>query len=227
TYSLEQNNYTSDNSFTNLEPGIYTLYLIDGNGCESFYPFEILKTESIIIDLGQDITIPYNSTVQLNADVQNGNPPYSIQWVSDAGSNFSCLDSCLNPIVSNITNSFVATIIVEDSDGCMGSSSIQVFLKNQYNLYVPEAFSPNNDQVNDRLDIYGDSELEILSFQIFNRSGTKIYESNSMIQNQVDTGWDGTMRNSPMEQGAYLWLIIARQPDGKEIRFRGQTLLLK
>ena len=191
-------------------------------------PFvEILKTESIEIDLIPDITVSFNSSVQLDADIENGNPPYTVNWVSDLASNFSCIDSCLNPIVSNITSSFTATINVVDADGCEGQSSVSIFLKNLYNLYVPEAFSPNNDLINDKLDVYGDNDLEIISFQVFDRGGSKVYESNVIQQNIVDSGWDGQINNTQANTGAYLWLIVALQPDGKEIRFRGQTLLLR
>ncbi len=68
-------------------------------------------------------------------------------------------------------------------------------------IYVPSAFSPNNDGINDVFEIFHEG-VDNLKVQIFNRWGGLLYDSS-----QTSGNWDGTFKGKPMESGVYVYLI--------------------
>ena len=58
-------------------------------------------------------------------------------------------------------------------------------------IYVPNVFTPNGDQVHDKLVIYGDSVRQIIHIEIRNKEGVIVYEQNNIPVNDHDTAWDG------------------------------------
>ena len=74
-------------------------------------------------------------------------------------------------------------------------------------LFIPNAFSPNGDGLNDTFGAIGEGITEY-NIQIFNRWGELIFESNDMR-----TRWDGKHRNEIVPMGVYVYKISARGPD--------------
>jgi gliding motility-associated-like protein len=100
------------------------------------------------------------------------------------------------------TNVGTYRVTVSDSHGCLGSDSVQ--LKNcDSTLFVPDAFSPNGDGVNDvfRVVSSGDN-ITNFSMQVFDRWGDLVFESSD-----INKGWDGQLRNQLAPAGTYVWKI--------------------
>lgn len=76
-------------------------------------------------------------------------------------------------------------------------------------LYVPNAFTPNGDGLNDTWGIAGEAVKE-LNVQVFNRWGQKIFESDN-----ASYRWDGTYNGEKVQQGAYVYKILAKGASGK------------
>ncbi|KAA3625973.1 MAG: gliding motility-associated C-terminal domain-containing protein [Bacteroidetes bacterium] len=72
-------------------------------------------------------------------------------------------------------------------------------------VYVPNAFSPNDDGINDYLQPFSDCPLEDFKMTVFDRWGGMIYESRS-----VEKGWDGDYRGEPAGEGYYVWFMTFR-----------------
>jgi gliding motility-associated-like protein len=68
--------------------------------------------------------------------------------------------------------------------------------------YLPNAFSPNGDGINDLLFIIGLEPGSLLAFEIYNRWGEKVFETND-----VNASWDGTFNNEILPMGVYVWNI--------------------
>ena len=108
----------------------------------------------------------------------------------------------------------------EVTDDDTQASDTTVVLTSQ--LIMPNAFSPNHDQIND---IYKVKEYQnIVEFRatIFNRWGQKLYE-----WTKIDEGWDGTYRGKDVKQGTYFVLVKARGADGKTYNIRKDVNLLR
>ncbi|MCD4725872.1 MAG: gliding motility-associated C-terminal domain-containing protein, partial [Bacteroidales bacterium] len=102
-------------------------------------------------------------------------------------------------------------VIIESQQGCMGEDSVYVlfFIRPEpqepiyENFYVPNAFSPDGDGLNDELKAISNTE-NIYSFNmyIFNRWGALVFDSK-----EVSLGWDGTYKGKPAPQGVYVYKI--------------------
>lgn len=112
----------------------------------------------------------------------------------------------------NGNDSFIAVEIITETDYKLCS-------KKAY--YIPNAFSPNNDDFNSVFKIYGEGILNI-HMQIFNRWGEKIFESLD-----AENGWDGSYKNQICEQDVYLYIIDIKTKDYKVDHLSGSFTLIK
>ncbi|MEI6767053.1 MAG: gliding motility-associated C-terminal domain-containing protein [Bacteroidota bacterium] len=150
----------------------------------------------------------------ITININGGSGPYTISW--DNGS-------------TSETNSPVApgTYIVEvtDQNGCAISSTFDVKAATTdcatANVYVPNIFSPNGDNQNDELLVYGGA-IKTLSFIIYDRWGEKIFETNDMSK-----GWDGTFRGQPMDPNVFVYYIEVDFTDGKHLTKKGNVTLVR
>ncbi|HTM64974.1 MAG TPA: PKD domain-containing protein [Flavipsychrobacter sp.] len=86
---------------------------------------------------------------------------------------------------------------------------------------VPTGFSPNGDGSNDVLYIRG-AAVETLSFQVYNRWGEKVFETDNM-----DYGWDGNFKGKPQDMEAYAWVLDATFVDGTTVHRTGNVTLIR
>ena len=93
-------------------------------------------------------------------------------------------------------------------------------------VYVPDAFTPNNDGLNDDLAIFIPKSVAY-DLKVYNRWGSVIFASNNVNQK-----WDGTYAGSPCAAGDYTWVIAYRTParsgpEPAEYRQTGRVLLVR
>src|SRR6185312_12658191 len=84
---------------------------------------------------------------------------------------------------------------------CKGVDSFNVTLQCPTALFVPDAFTPNGDGVNDVFTAIG-YNFKTFHMQIFNRWGIKVFETT-----QMDKGWNGDCKQTDCETGAYAYYI--------------------
>lgn len=90
-------------------------------------------------------------------------------------------------------------------------------------LVIPNAFTPNNDGLNDVLKVMHNSTIVSINyFRIFNRAGNLIYETKNMNE-----GWDGKINGSIADADAYYWIVEYNTWDKKVFKVKGSTLLIK
>ena len=89
-------------------------------------------------------------------------------------------------------------------NGCSYQDTIHVQVQNCHleDVYVPDAFSPNGDSLNDRLVIHHAAQFITYSFQVYDRWGNLLFSSQ-----QPDQQWDGTFNRAPCNAGIYAWTI--------------------
>ncbi|PHN01387.1 gliding motility-associated C-terminal domain-containing protein [Flavilitoribacter nigricans] len=94
-----------------------------------------------------------------------------------------------------------------------------------YGVYVPNAFSPNGDHVNDVFSIYGDLDLaEIISLKVIDRWGALVYQGNTLDPGK---GWDGTVNGNTAPTGVYAYAAEVRMTDDNHRTLRGLLTLVK
>ncbi|RMG75742.1 MAG: PKD domain-containing protein [Bacteroidetes bacterium] len=88
-------------------------------------------------------------------------------------------------------------------------------------LFVPNAFSPNNDGHNDRFELYAPN-LASAELSIFNRWGQMIYQTFNL-----DDPWDGTFKGSPVPEGVYVFVVRGTGVDGTPVARQGTVTLFR
>lgn len=91
-------------------------------------------------------------------------------------------------------------------------------------LFVPNAFSPNGDGINDVFKIKAKSIVEFHAY-IFNRWGQQLYEWG--IDQINDGGWDGTSHGKPVKDGVYFIVVKAKGSDGIKYNIRHDINILR
>ncbi len=158
----------------------------------STHPFA-LASKKISVNAGPDQSVTLGQSVALNPtisiiDIAN------VQWSPPLYLDY---DNITNPH-STPTENTLYTITVINSVGCVAHDSIRIFVIPDVFL-IPTAFSPNNDGVNDLFRPLS-KNLEKLRFQVYNRWGDKIYETDV-----IGDGWDGTYKGVKQDLGVYIW----------------------
>jgi gliding motility-associated-like protein len=88
-------------------------------------------------------------------------------------------------------------------------------------VWIPDAFTPNNDGRNDKLEIFT-RDIKEIHFWVFNRWGQLMFETKDPRQK-----WDGKYSGKAQPLETYVWVVEATTLTGKIIRKRGQTVLIR
>ncbi|RMG79545.1 MAG: hypothetical protein D6707_07955, partial [Bacteroidetes bacterium] len=117
------------------------------------------------------------------------------------------------------TGHYDVSLIAINEYGCIDTATHQVYIKADYALYTPNAFTPNNDGINDTFfpDGVGIAfEDGKFKFMVFDRWGELIFQSSSR-----SNPWDGIAHEKGgkevVKEGVYVWKVIAETYDGKNI----------
>lgn len=122
-----------------------------------------------------------------------------------------------------ITQSGSYILNVTDFNGCKGSDTTIIIARNcMEGVYIPTAFSPNNDQRNDvfRARVYG----PLVSFRlaVFNRWGEQVFTTTDPA-----AGWDGTYKGSLIGNNTYVWMCTYQLKDSPPVAEKGTVTIVK
>ena len=206
----------SDFILPTIQNGGYSiLEVIDSNNCAA------IPTENVV-----QVSVFENPDVQLSNYFQSiyENELTSISTVSDYVS-YSWFDSQGNFISENkllqISVSGVYYVVVIDSNGCISQSdSVTISTKVRPTIFIPNTFTPNNDEHNDFLQIFTDNVVSF-DLEIYNRWGESVFNS----KNENDL-WDGTYENNVVPQGSYFYKIEFVGIDFEKYEKTGQINVL-
>lgn len=97
-----------------------------------------------------------------------------------------------------------------------------------FKIFFPNAFSPNDDAVNDQFTVFGGPGLDrILSLDVFDRWGGFVWEGRDLAPNDEAGGWDGKRNGKPLPEGIYLYNAILLLEDGSRKSHSGSLLLIR
>ncbi|MBS1686069.1 MAG: gliding motility-associated C-terminal domain-containing protein [Bacteroidetes bacterium] len=176
----------------------YGLTSVEVSNWSNFSPHPFaLGSKKFTLDAGPDQNIYSGQTVQLNPAI--GLTSLDIDNVQWSPSTYLDYDNIKDPTASP-TETIQYTVVVTDRSGCSLRDSLTLLLMPDL-LLIPNAFSPNNDQLNDIFKPLN-KNLTKIAFQIFDRWGEKVFETDG-----VGEGWDGTYKNVKQDIGVYVWKI--------------------
>jgi gliding motility-associated-like protein len=130
-----------------------------------------------------------------------------------------------NPIASPITPTWFVVEATNASTNCTTKDSVFVNIlilpcNNDY-VFIPNAFTPNGDNVNDVFRVRS-KNLISGSLMVFDRWGNKMFESDD-----INVGWDGTYKGKMQQQEVYGFYFVGTCDGGENITIKGNVTLFK
>ncbi|MBK8611067.1 MAG: gliding motility-associated C-terminal domain-containing protein [Chitinophagaceae bacterium] len=113
-------------------------------------------------------------------------------------------------------------LTVTDYNNCTGTDSLTVQERNCIPIGIPNAFTPNNDGVNDYFKPTVNVEITEYELRVYNRVGQLIFQTRDLAQ-----GWDGRFKNQQQSPSNYIYQISFRTNDGQSLKYAGNILLIR
>lgn len=198
-----------------VDSTLYNVVVANAFGCKdsAFVKVNVFRKPQVFV--GPDRTIVTGDTVTLNGVVKGTALEYNWSpalFINDPIS--------LTPTVfptSDMQYKLTATSAV----GC-GKAEAFVTVKVYNEIYVPNAFSPNNDGRNDYFKIVAADGYAINRFEIYNRWGGVVYRAKDLSK-----GWDGKFKNLPQPADTYIYFLQLQSAQGKLISKKGSITLIR
>lgn len=225
-YSLAGAASQSYNAFTKLQPGFYEVTAMDANGCQDSTLIGIQAPAPVEVELGEDLFIQLGESTVLNAIVSL---PYdSLTQITWTGLDSPGCPDCLHQTVTPLLTTTYAVSITA-ANGCQGRDELTVFVDRRKQIYVPNAFSPNGDGLNDVFMIFAQKDFvaNIRSFLVFDRWGEAVFTYYNFQPNDPAYGWDGKYRGEHLNPGVFVWTAEVEFTDGAVIRYKGGVSLVR
>ncbi|MBD0365635.1 MAG: gliding motility-associated C-terminal domain-containing protein, partial [Flavisolibacter sp.] len=89
-------------------------------------------------------------------------------------------------------------------------------------IFVPTAFTPNNNNTNDYLQPYLINIRELIYFKVYNRWGQLVFQTNT-----IGKGWDGTIKGEKQPTETYTWILECIDNNGKTVKQSGRSILIR
>ncbi|MBK7887359.1 MAG: PKD domain-containing protein [Bacteroidetes bacterium] len=131
--------------------------------------------------------------------------------------------SCVASHSYNDVGTYTVTLYTTNAGGCKDTFSLTVEVRPNFSLYIPNAFTPNNDQKNDLFQVVAEG-VQNFEIQVYNRRGQVVWESDNLIES-----WNGEYFNDGTEcpSGIYVYEASARDFNRKKYKFRGRITIIR
>lgn len=215
----------SESTNSTLERGDYTVTITDANGCSLIQTFTIGSPPPNAVDariIDGDASLFFGDTTEIGAFNISANVPNNeiVSFVWTENSSLSC-DTCAQSLAYPLFTSLYQ-VVMTDIRGCIATDTVTIFVDTEDKiLYVPNAFSPDGDGINDVFYVYG-AGISGINFSVFNRWGEKVFQSNSQ-----QLGWDGAYKGTIMYPGAFVYYVEATYLDGDKKTKKGSVTLIR
>ena len=206
---------TPPQSIPGLPQGPILLSVQDINGCDvdttliippDGLGISVAAAPDTALLIGQSVTLSYSTAANV------------ISAIWSPGGSLSCT-SCPDPVATP-TESTTYLLTIQDDRGCIATTSVLVdLLPDRRFLYIPTAFSPNNDGINDLFIPFGDEQtLVIDQAAVYDRWGNALWERQDIAVNSIADGWDGTYRGKVLDPGVYVYVFVVRHQGTQKVR---------
>jgi gliding motility-associated-like protein len=190
-------------------PGLYSVRAIDRQQCISTDTMELLQPLST-----PAVSLPDNP-------IMCGDVPTTID-AGNVGADYLWSTGVQTQQLT-VTSPGIYWVKVTGQNGCIGRDTVQVSQSECLtSLYMPTAFSPNGDGMNDFLHPILIGRVVKYKFFVYNRWGSLVFESSKPEQ-----GWDGRLNGHMAHSGGYVWMCIYQLQGGTQQIEKGAVLLIR
>ncbi|MBA2611997.1 MAG: gliding motility-associated C-terminal domain-containing protein [Bacteroidetes bacterium] len=213
------------------EPGTYNLRItsVGKNGCKGTYdhpmPIVVWPKPHSDFNWNPDVVTTSNNQVTFNPMAKYG-PITSINWMfTGTGINGFDTSNVQNPQrVFENAGKFPIMLIQRTDHACVDSTIKNIEIIEDFNVYIPNGFTPNGDGLNDMFLIKGlGFKPEGFSMELFDRWGNSLFFSKDYTK-----GWDGTVKGIQSQDGVYIYKIrvVGANGEGRK-EYIGHVTLMK
>jgi gliding motility-associated-like protein len=199
------NTGSTGNKITTTSFGDYWLEM-EQNGCKLRDTIKVSPMPTPKVSLGIDTNICKSKPVILKTLSTNYD---SYLW------------STGETTPSILVNQIGTYHITVTKNSCQASDTIQVLL-GDCDVYIPTAFTPNNDNLNETFGVVDNTALQYFNLQIYNKWGQIIFNSKDVTQK-----WDGTFKGKKMPNGPYVWMLNYTNIRGRKFYEQGTVMLIR
>ncbi len=193
----------------------YTLIGVNQFGCTDSAFTTVLVNPLPTVFAGNDTTVNMDELITLTG---SGSDLYG--WIP-SGNNAALFCNYCHEITENPQYNTCYVLEAINSFNCKNWDTVCVTVTQDWNIYIPNAFTPNKNDINDVFFPvgYGISEIELM---IFDRWGEMIFKSDDKAK-----GWDGTYKNTLCKQDVYVYIVNFKTMSYQEEKRIGRVTLLR
>jgi gliding motility-associated-like protein len=178
---------------------------VEQNGCKVRDSINVTTKPKPFVNIGADTAICFNDKVVLKADITNAD---KYLWSTGETTTAITIDK-IGTYYLTITQNL-----------CVASDTLKV-QAGDCAIFIPNAFTPNNDGVNDYFKVLGTIITQTFSMKIYDRYGHVIFSTNNILDK-----WDGKFKGKNLPVGNYPWQVIYINAQGYTKRLKGTVLIL-
>lgn len=224
TYSIDNQPFSTNTSFSGLPPGEHLLKVMDANGCELETTFNIVEPEELLINLGPDTLVQLGDRVNISLENTINYPDRVVSTVvSPAYLDSIICDTCAGTFVPPYSVQYKVMVI--DSNGCRAEDIRSVIVDRSRRIYVPNYFSPTGSgDINNVLTVFGGNDVEtIKSFQIYDRWGDAVHLARNFKPGDQAASWDGKINGKLATPAVFVFTVEVLFKDGETELFSGDV----
>jgi gliding motility-associated-like protein len=190
----------------------YTLNGVNANICKDSATFFVQVNNPPALSINPIDSVCSETSFTLQANGQG-----NFNWFSNTS--LSCAGCQI--FESKINNNTMFFVSLTDANSCVNRDSINVFLSTdcEFQLLIPNIFTPNNDGINDLFKLTG-KKISNLKCIILNR-----WEKQLFSFDNLDQGWDGTISGTKCADGVYFYVITGVNKKNKAFNYKGPLQL--
>ena len=208
-YLISWSNGATGTSTTNLTAGTYTITIQDSRNCSTINKAVIVSPAAISIAITkQDVSCDGQEDGQIDAKVSRGTAPYTYLWSTGSSA------SSINDLAAG-----TYTVTVTDQKQCTNTTSATIASGTGDCLFIPNAFSPNNDGINDRWVLRNIKLFPNNTMQVLNQWGQVLYSASPYLE-----PWDGRHNGNLLPPATYYYIFS--RGDGSA-SFTGPLTIIK
>lgn len=224
TWQIDQTFFTNSFQHCFNEANTYT---ISGNlintvsGCKSSQSYQIKVHEKPKADFS---FLPQQPTEGLDevrfTNTSTGEGPLSYHWYFNDNKGYTSTTKDVSYLYAE-PGHYKTVLVTTNAYGCADTLLKPLTVASDFAIYVPNAFTPNDDRRNDVF-MASVRSFKLFDLKIYDRWGQELFHSTS-----PQTGWDGSFKDQPCKQDTYTWVIELSTNDGQRISKQGVVMLMR
>lgn len=205
----------------------YQFTISDRFSCQVDTSVYLPNPQALTLDLGPDQLLDLGDETSVFALT---NFPVTRYFWSSTSDELPCTTSGIcDELTWFPTQTQTVYLTTEDSNNCTVIDSVRITVNPIKDVYVPNAFSPNLDGVNDHFMVFGPVPRirNVNRFEVYDRWGNQMFSATNLTPGDTSQGWDGYARGKLASPGVYAYQIEVEFLDGTRELLSGDVLLLR